>query len=143
MSWENILKIKTPNGEYLIVRDVEKFKRRLREELRIVSLPFYGFAGNRSENPNQRRASNVVVKDKWIETDYSNRLEIWSSVRNPKTRTREYITTILEENDEGDFVFLTVMGAGINLDANSIMHNEKELIEAIGKGVERFLEEEE
>jgi hypothetical protein len=135
MSWKDIIKIKTDDGNYLIVKDVEKFKRALRSHLRQVGLLFYG-----TSEKTKFRASHIYIADKWLETDYNTRLEIYASVRNPKGTSREPVITTLEENEEGDFIFLTVMGAGINLGGNSIINSEKELIEAIGQGVERDLQ---
>ena len=46
MSWKDIIKIKTDDGNYLIVKDVEKFERALRSHLRQVGLLFYGTSEN-------------------------------------------------------------------------------------------------
>lgn len=147
--WRRILKIKTPNGEYLVVKDVEKFKERLRAELNSMGLDFFGQVGyNRGTlaewkeggaqfNPTSRK-SVVMIRDKWA----GERLLIIASVRHPEKEDRwEYVVTLME-NDEGDFVYLTAMGPLLTLGGDAELNNEVELITAISGALEDSLESE-
>ena len=136
MNWTSVLKIKTPNGAHLVVKDVEAFKRRMRSELQAVGLDKFGKEGYVS---GIQQKSKVVFKEKWIESDYGDRLEITASVRNPKITTREYFVITLLEDESGDFVFLTAIGPNMNFGADKVMNNESDLIAAIGEAVERIV----
>ncbi len=145
--WKNILKIKTPNGEYLVVKDVERFKELLRTELDTIGLRTFGQVGfNRGRtagwkqggaqfNPSSRK-SVVMIRDKW----QGERLIIIASVRHPILETRlEYVITLME-NDEGDFVYLTALGPNLTLGGDDELNNETSLIIAIGEALQGELE---
>ena len=157
--WRRILKIKTPNGEYLVVKDVEKFKERLRAELNSMGLSFYGQIGyNRgrtaathipsstegvaeaqpTEFNEASRKSVVMIREKWE----GDRLIIIASARHPTKQDRfEYVIT-LDENDEGDFIYLTALGPNLNLGGSDELNNEVELITAISDALQSTLETE-
>ena len=158
--WRSILKIKTPNGEYLVVKDVERFKELLRTELDTVGLRTFGQIGyNRGRGMKRvdippslvgtataeptpfneaARKSNVVVREKW----QGERLLIIASARHPIRQDRLEYTITLMENDEGDFVYLTALGPNLNLGGNDEMNNETSLIIAIGEALEGELKSE-
>ncbi len=135
MNWENVLKIKTPNGDNLIVKDVDKFIRRLRGELNIVGLENFGRAGRIS---GKARKASIVVKQTWVSDTM---LRLVASVRHPTTRDRDYFEITLMEDETGDFYFATALGPSVTLTVSSVLNNESELIEAIGDAVERTIQE--
>ena len=156
--WRTILKIKTPNGEYLVVKDVEKFKQRLRSELNSMGLTHFGQIGYNRGRGMKRvdippslegvaegestpfneapRKSNVGVRDKWE----GERLIIIASARHPTREDRLEYTITLMENDEGDFVYLTALMPNLSLGANDELNNEIELITAISDALRGELE---
>jgi hypothetical protein len=156
--WRSILKIKTPNGEYLVVKDVERFKELLRTELDTVGLRTYGQIGYNRGRGRKRvdippslagvaegestpfneapRKSNVVVREKW----QGERLIIIASARHPTRQDRLEYTITLMENDEGDFVYLTAFGPNLSLGGDDELNNETSLIIAIGEALEGELE---
>ena len=135
MSWENILKIQTPNGENLVVKDVDRFIRRLRSELNIVGLENYGQAGRVS---GKARKASIVVKETWVSDSI---LRLVASVRHPTTRERDYFEIILQEDETGDFFFARAFGPTVTLTMTSVLNNEAELIETISDAVERTIQQ--
>jgi len=134
MNWENVLKIQTPNGDNLIVKDVDKFIRRLRGELNIVGLENFG----QERTSGAARKASIVVKQTWVSDTI---LRLVASVRHPTTEERDYFEITLVEDDSGDFYFATALGPTVNLTMSSVLNNEAELIESIGDAVERTIQQ--
>lgn len=136
MNWFDVLKLKDDDGNLLIVEDVDEFVRYLRESLRAVAAPFYGTITQSTSEGNPRK-SNIVVKETWVD---DNTLKVVASVRNPNTTQREYFEIILRENEEGDFYFDKVEGAGVFLFRNTNVSNSGKLIQEIQQAVKRYLQ---
>ena len=128
MSWEDILKIKNPEGGNLIVADVNEFTKDLRAQLDVFGLKRYGQKGHKSY---------VVVKETWVDDET---LQIVVSVRNPNTENREYFKILLREDDTGDFYYASIFGPNVTLGLSSVVDNEYQLQLQIVQGVKRILE---
>tara|TARA_R100000008_G_C3496027_1_gene121164 strand:+ start:61 stop:687 length:627 start_codon:yes stop_codon:yes gene_type:complete len=134
MNWFDIIKIRDTAGNYLIVKDVELFKRNLKNRLNEVSLPFWGKVGQMGgENPEKQRKSNVVIKEKYQGDE---KLILNVSIRSPHTTKRMYYPITLLENDEGDFIYLTALGPNLSLGGDDVLSGEEDLVEKIASAVQ-------
>jgi hypothetical protein len=136
MTWFDVVKIKNPAGELLLISDVNEFISLLRH----VLVDLRGTYGTTHKTRGERK-SNVVVKETYL-TDprLRTQLKIVASIRHPQTSDREYYEIILAENEEGDFYFATARGPNIHLTINSVIPNEFELIRMISDAVKRDIE---
>jgi len=137
MVWFDIVKIKNPAGELLLISDVNQFIALLRH----VLVELRGTYGTTHKTRGERK-SNVVVKETYL-TDprLRTQLKIVASIRHPQTNDREYYEIILAENEEGDFYFATARGPNIHLTIHSVISDEFELIQMIVAAVKRDIEE--
>ena len=134
MGWYDILKIKTRDGNFMKVKDVNKFIQSLRADLRDVALRYYGVPGRVSGKP---RKSNIVVKENWL---MNGDLELVISVRHSTSEGREYYKILLREDEEGDFYYVTASGPTLNLTRNSVLDSEFDLMDKITDAVDRSIE---
>ena len=130
MTWEDVLKIKNPQGENLIVRDVNEFTKTLRRQLDYFGLHQYAPQG---KNPSKSR---VVVKETYLDDET---LQIVVSVRNPNTESREYFRIILKEDDSGDYYYHSVYGPTLEITPEDIAQNEYDIQSKIIQAIKRTM----
>jgi len=127
--WFDVLKIKTSAGVDLVVSDVDMFINELRRKLsQSVAEIYEGPKGGgrrsyvRFNPPNGR----VVGKTRTYNVTYRNKYA---------PGKRQSFDIIMNENEEGDYYFRSVIGTNIKLLPESQVNNEEDLLTAIVSSV--------